>query len=87
MLHKWYYWNTKGGNHTLYGFQLSVFASATKCPAILILPPILLWSTKCCSLNVLSACKNAKGVVLTHGNLIANAAGFSRAVKFYPSDV
>ncbi|XP_024926150.2 long chain acyl-CoA synthetase 7, peroxisomal isoform X2 [Ziziphus jujuba] len=28
-----------------------------------------------------------KGVVLTHGNLIANAAGFSRAVKFYPSDV
>ncbi|XVE63006.1 hypothetical protein DITRI_Ditri06bG0165000 [Diplodiscus trichospermus] len=28
-----------------------------------------------------------KGVVLTHGNLIANASGFCRKVKFYPSDV
>ncbi|GMN43842.1 hypothetical protein TIFTF001_013030 [Ficus carica] len=28
-----------------------------------------------------------KGVVLTHGNFIASAAGFSRAIKFYPSDV
>ncbi|GLT28904.1 hypothetical protein SLA2020_038060 [Shorea laevis] len=28
-----------------------------------------------------------KGVVLTHGNLIANAAGFSVCVKFYPSDI
>ncbi|XP_042426486.1 long chain acyl-CoA synthetase 6, peroxisomal-like [Zingiber officinale] len=28
-----------------------------------------------------------KGVVLTHGNLIANAAGSSMSVKFYPSDV
>ncbi|MBA0755745.1 hypothetical protein Gogos_020603 [Gossypium gossypioides] len=28
-----------------------------------------------------------KGVVLTHGNLIANAAGFSLAVKFNPTDV
>ncbi|KAL5566075.1 hypothetical protein UlMin_029239 [Ulmus minor] len=28
-----------------------------------------------------------KGVVLTHGNFIASAAGFSCAIKFYPSDV
>ncbi|MBA0606140.1 hypothetical protein Godav_018651 [Gossypium davidsonii] len=28
-----------------------------------------------------------KGVVLTHGNLIANAAGCSTGTKFYPSDV
>ncbi|EOY11330.1 Long-chain acyl-CoA synthetase 7 isoform 2 [Theobroma cacao] len=28
-----------------------------------------------------------KGVVLTHGNLIANVAGFCRAIKFYPSDI
>ncbi|XVF06090.1 hypothetical protein REPUB_Repub06bG0018300 [Reevesia pubescens] len=28
-----------------------------------------------------------KGVVLTHGNLIANVAGFCRAMKFYPSDI
>ncbi|XVF41930.1 hypothetical protein PTKIN_Ptkin01aG0320200 [Pterospermum kingtungense] len=28
-----------------------------------------------------------KGVVLTHENLIANVAAFSRALKFYPSDV
>ncbi|KAK5787011.1 hypothetical protein PVK06_041662 [Gossypium arboreum] len=28
-----------------------------------------------------------KGVVLTHGNLIANASAFCRKVKFYPSDV
>ncbi|EXB52560.1 Long chain acyl-CoA synthetase 7 [Morus notabilis] len=28
-----------------------------------------------------------KGVILTHGNFIASAAGFSRAIKFYPSDV
>ncbi|PPS06352.1 hypothetical protein GOBAR_AA14295 [Gossypium barbadense] len=28
-----------------------------------------------------------KGVVLTHGNLIANAAGCSIATKFYPSDI
>ncbi|KAH1091380.1 hypothetical protein J1N35_018637 [Gossypium stocksii] len=28
-----------------------------------------------------------KGVVLTHGNLIANAAGFSLGVKFNPTDV
>ncbi|KAJ4833764.1 Long chain acyl-CoA synthetase 6, peroxisomal [Turnera subulata] len=28
-----------------------------------------------------------KGVVLTHGNLIANVAGTSIATKFYPSDV
>ncbi|PON76407.1 2,3-dihydroxybenzoate-AMP ligase [Parasponia andersonii] len=28
-----------------------------------------------------------KGVVLTHGNFIASAAGFSHAIKFYPSDV
>ncbi|XVF57445.1 hypothetical protein PTKIN_Ptkin06aG0206000 [Pterospermum kingtungense] len=28
-----------------------------------------------------------KGAVLTHGNLIANVAGFCRKVKFYPSDI
>ncbi|XP_021817428.1 long chain acyl-CoA synthetase 7, peroxisomal isoform X4 [Prunus avium] len=28
-----------------------------------------------------------KGVVLTHGNFIANAAGFCHAVTFYPSDI
>ncbi|OMO99176.1 AMP-dependent synthetase/ligase [Corchorus olitorius] len=28
-----------------------------------------------------------KGVVLTHGNLIANVAGFCLAFKFYPSDI
>ncbi|XP_062084757.1 long chain acyl-CoA synthetase 7, peroxisomal-like [Humulus lupulus] len=28
-----------------------------------------------------------KGVVLTHGNFIASASGFSKAIKFYPSDV
>ncbi|KAK8651530.1 hypothetical protein V6N13_141130 [Hibiscus sabdariffa] len=28
-----------------------------------------------------------KGVVLTHGNLIANVAAFCRVLKFYPSDV
>ncbi|XP_021282959.1 long chain acyl-CoA synthetase 7, peroxisomal [Herrania umbratica] len=28
-----------------------------------------------------------KGAVLTHGNLIANVAGFCRAIKFYPSDI
>ncbi|XWS57539.1 hypothetical protein CRYUN_Cryun09bG0183200 [Craigia yunnanensis] len=28
-----------------------------------------------------------KGVVLTHGNLIANVAAFCRALKFYPSDI
>lgn len=28
-----------------------------------------------------------KGVVLTHANLIANVAGFSLSVKFYPSDI
>ncbi|KAL4308950.1 hypothetical protein GQ457_01G001930 [Hibiscus cannabinus] len=28
-----------------------------------------------------------KGVVLTHGNLIANSAGCSTGIKFYPSDV
>lgn len=28
-----------------------------------------------------------QGAVLTHGNLIANVAGTSIGVKFYPSDV
>ncbi|KAH9755065.1 Long chain acyl-CoA synthetase 7 (peroxisomal) [Citrus sinensis] len=28
-----------------------------------------------------------KGVVLTHGNLISNVAGFSLMVQFYPSDI
>lgn len=28
-----------------------------------------------------------QGAVLTHGNLIANVAGASIAVKFYPSDM
>ncbi|KAI6692459.1 hypothetical protein NL676_020169 [Syzygium grande] len=28
-----------------------------------------------------------KGVALTHGNLIASVAGFSRAIKFNPSDI
>ncbi|XVE89685.1 hypothetical protein DITRI_Ditri20bG0015800 [Diplodiscus trichospermus] len=28
-----------------------------------------------------------KGVVLTHGNLIASVAAFCRALKFYPSDI
>ncbi|KAK9919832.1 hypothetical protein M0R45_028407 [Rubus argutus] len=28
-----------------------------------------------------------KGVVLTHGNLIASCAGFSRSFRFYPNDI